>query len=31
LMQKIDHEVQWGTADVRAKGGDYFGADKLQK
>ena len=25
-MQKIDEEVQWGTDDVRAKGGDYFRA-----
>ena len=25
-MQKIAEEVQWGTDDVRAKGGDYFGA-----
>ncbi len=31
LMQKIDHEVQWGTDDVRAKGGDYFGADRVLK
>ena len=31
LMQKIDHEVQWGTDDVRSKGGDYFGADRVQK
>jgi NAD(P)H-nitrite reductase large subunit/predicted pyridoxine 5'-phosphate oxidase superfamily flavin-nucleotide-binding protein len=31
LMQKIDHEVQWGTDDVRAKGGDYFEADRVQK
>jgi predicted pyridoxine 5'-phosphate oxidase superfamily flavin-nucleotide-binding protein len=25
-MQKIDEEIQWGTDDARAKGGDYFGA-----
>jgi uncharacterized protein len=25
-MQKIDEEIQWGTDDVRAKGGDYFRA-----
>jgi hypothetical protein len=25
-MQKIAEEVHWGTDDVRAKGGDYFGA-----
>ena len=25
-MQKINEEVQWGTDDVRAKGGDYFRA-----
>jgi|GEM_PF-872289 len=31
LMQKIDHEVQWGTDDVRVKGGDYFEADRFQK
>jgi NAD(P)H-nitrite reductase large subunit len=31
LMQKVDHEVQWGTDDARAKGGDYFEADKVQK
>ena len=31
LMQKVDHEVQWGTDDVRAKGGDYFEADRVQK
>ena len=24
LMQKVDREVQWGTDDPRAKGGDYF-------
>ena len=26
-MQKMDQEITWGTDDVRAKGGDYFGAD----
>jgi NAD(P)H-nitrite reductase large subunit/predicted pyridoxine 5'-phosphate oxidase superfamily flavin-nucleotide-binding protein len=31
MMQKIDHQVDWGTDDVRAKGGDYFGADRVQK
>jgi NAD(P)H-dependent nitrite reductase large subunit len=31
LMQKIDHEVQWGTDDVRVKGGDYFEAERVQK
>jgi len=31
LMQKIDHEVLWGTDDVRAKGGDYFEAERVQK
>jgi predicted pyridoxine 5'-phosphate oxidase superfamily flavin-nucleotide-binding protein len=25
-MQKIDEEIQWGTDDERAKGGDYFRA-----
>ncbi|MFL6354353.1 MAG: pyridoxamine 5'-phosphate oxidase family protein [Bryobacteraceae bacterium] len=25
-MQKKDQEITWGTDDVRAKGGDYFGA-----
>ena len=25
-MQKIDEEIQWGTDDARAKGGDYFRA-----
>ena len=25
-MRKIDEEIDWGTDDVRAKGGDYFGA-----
>jgi predicted pyridoxine 5'-phosphate oxidase superfamily flavin-nucleotide-binding protein len=25
-MQKINEEIQWGTDDVRAKGGDYFRA-----
>jgi predicted pyridoxine 5'-phosphate oxidase superfamily flavin-nucleotide-binding protein len=31
LMRKIDHEVDWGTDDVRAEGGDYFGADRPRK
>jgi NAD(P)H-dependent nitrite reductase large subunit len=31
MMRKVDHEVQWGTDDVRAKGGDYFGADSVHK
>ena len=31
LMKKADHQVSWGTDDVQAKGGDYFGADKVQK
>jgi NAD(P)H-nitrite reductase large subunit/predicted pyridoxine 5'-phosphate oxidase superfamily flavin-nucleotide-binding protein len=31
LMQKADLEMQWGTDDARAKGGDYFGADKASK
>ena len=31
LMKKVDHEVSWGTDDVQAKGGDYFGADKVTK
>jgi hypothetical protein len=31
MMRKVDHEVQWGTDDVRAKGGDYFGAHRAQK
>ena len=26
-MLKMDQEITWGTDDVRAKGGDYFGAD----
>jgi NAD(P)H-dependent nitrite reductase large subunit len=30
LMKKADLEVSWGTDDVKAKGGDYFGADKVQ-
>jgi uncharacterized protein len=25
-MQKIEQETPWGTDDLRAKGGDYFGA-----
>jgi NAD(P)H-nitrite reductase large subunit/predicted pyridoxine 5'-phosphate oxidase superfamily flavin-nucleotide-binding protein len=28
LLQKVDLELPWGTDDVRAKGGDYFKADK---
>jgi predicted pyridoxine 5'-phosphate oxidase superfamily flavin-nucleotide-binding protein/bacterioferritin-associated ferredoxin len=31
LMRKIDHEVEWGTDDLRAKGGDYFLADRVRK
>jgi NAD(P)H-nitrite reductase large subunit/predicted pyridoxine 5'-phosphate oxidase superfamily flavin-nucleotide-binding protein len=31
LMQRVEHEVEWGTDDARAKGGDYFGADKVAK
>jgi NAD(P)H-dependent nitrite reductase large subunit len=31
MMQKVAHEVQWGTEDLRAKGGDYFAADRVQK
>jgi predicted pyridoxine 5'-phosphate oxidase superfamily flavin-nucleotide-binding protein len=31
MMQKVAHEVQWGTVDLRAKGGDYFAADRVQK
>jgi uncharacterized protein len=31
LMKKIEREVQWGTDDARAKGGDYFGADTARK
>jgi NAD(P)H-nitrite reductase large subunit/predicted pyridoxine 5'-phosphate oxidase superfamily flavin-nucleotide-binding protein len=31
LMKKADREVSWGTDDVQAKGGDYFGADKASK
>jgi uncharacterized protein len=30
-MQKMDQEITWGTDDVRAKGGDYFGASRAQK
>jgi hypothetical protein len=30
-MKKADHEVSWGTDDVQAKGGDYFGADRVPK
>jgi hypothetical protein len=31
LMKKAADEVSWGTDDVQAKGGDYFGADRLPK
>jgi len=31
LMRKVDREVRWGTDDVSAKGGDYFGAASGQK
>lgn len=31
LMQKVDLELQWGTDDTRAKGGDYFQTDKVSK
>ena len=31
LMQKVERELQWGTDDARAKGGDYFGADHPSK
>ena len=31
LMKKADLEVSWGTDDVKAKGGDYFGADRVPK
>jgi uncharacterized protein len=31
LMKKVEHEVSWGTDDVKAKGGDYFSADRVQK
>jgi hypothetical protein len=31
LLRKVDHEIQWGTDDARAKGGDYFGAASGQK
>jgi uncharacterized protein len=30
-MRKVELEVQWGTDDARAKGGDYFKADKAAK
>jgi hypothetical protein len=30
-MQKVERELQWGTDDARAKGGDYFGADHPSK
>ena len=29
-MLKMDQEITWGTDDVRAKGGDYFGAELEQ-
>ena len=28
MMQKVDLELQWGSDDARAKGGDYFKADQ---
>ncbi|MGB8683952.1 MAG: FAD-dependent oxidoreductase [Candidatus Binatus sp.] len=31
LMKKVEREVSWGTDDVKVKGGDYFGADKVPK
>jgi hypothetical protein len=31
LMRKVEREVAWGTDDLHAKGGDYFGADKIAK
>jgi predicted pyridoxine 5'-phosphate oxidase superfamily flavin-nucleotide-binding protein len=31
LLKKAEHEVSWGTDDAQAKGGDYFGADRVQK
>ena len=31
LMRKVELEMQWGTDDARAKGGDYFGAEKVAK
>jgi len=30
-MKKADLEVSWGTDDVKAKGGDYFSADRVSK
>lgn len=30
-MQKLDEAVQWGTDDVRAKGGDYFAAKSSRR
>ena len=30
-MQRIDHNIKWGTEDPRAKGGDYFGTAHGQK
>jgi NAD(P)H-nitrite reductase large subunit/predicted pyridoxine 5'-phosphate oxidase superfamily flavin-nucleotide-binding protein len=31
LLKKVEHEVSWGTDDPKAKGGDYFSADKPPK
>jgi hypothetical protein len=31
MMKKVDQELEWGTDDARAKGGDYFQADKASK
>ena len=31
MMRKVDLELQWGTDDARAKGGDYFKADQPAK
>src|SRR5215469_532332 len=31
LMRKVDRDVQWGTDDPQAKGGDYFGVASGQK
>jgi NADPH-dependent 2,4-dienoyl-CoA reductase/sulfur reductase-like enzyme/predicted pyridoxine 5'-phosphate oxidase superfamily flavin-nucleotide-binding protein/bacterioferritin-associated ferredoxin len=31
MMKKVDQELEWGTDDARAKGGDYFLADKASK
>jgi hypothetical protein len=30
-MRKLDEAVQWGTDDVRAKGGDYFAAKSSRR